>query len=355
MQSLDQISRQQAAEQDQLLQYMAQQARQLDDHNRQDTLSALAGIPQTDALVLKPSTDFFGVPGNPKGDLSSPVDPSVVDLRRFDPDKPITVDPNALQDKGPNSSGSADLHDAVADPNTLQQKSSNQQKQSAAKAMDCVQGKTTRDRFAAGLPVQQEAIRRTEAQLEAARKGVEEAKAESKAVLLKGALDEVKAYAEEVLTSADALRGEIETLKGLDKTKRDLLIRTVNTIAFGGEDLYHSASAGYKAGPELQMKLNKLSRQIASLTMESGMVEKTGEKLSGKLWGPLGELGFRGAKLSIDLSVALGSGMVSKADQQAAQRNLDTMRDQYKLAKEHISELDSDLNKLCSDKLRARQ
>jgi hypothetical protein len=329
MQSLDQLTRERVGLEDQMLQNAARRAQQIEDRNRQETLSTLSGIPRTNELGLKPSTDFFAMPGNPKGDQSSAVDSSVVDFRSLDPSKAV-VDPKALQ--GPN-----------------------QQKETGTRTMDCAQGKTTRDRLAAGLPVQLDAIKRTEAQIEAARKGVEEAKAESKAVLLKGAIEGVKEYAEEVLTSADALRGQIETLKGLDKSKRDMLIRTVNTIAFGGEDLYQSASAGYKSGPELQKKVDSLTRQIAAITMETGIAEKAGEALSEKLWGPLGKLGFNGAKLSIELSVALAGGMISKTDQQTAQRNLDTMRDQYNRAKDHISELDSDLKELCTGKLRAQQ
>lgn len=216
-----------------------------------------------------------------------------------------------------------------------------------SRVMDCTRGRMTRDRLASGLPVQEEATRRTRAQIEAARKGVEEARAESKAALMKGALDEVKAYAEDVVTSADALRGQITALQDLNPAKRDMLIRTVNTIAFGGEDLYQAGRAGYTAGGELQKKVDNLSHQIATLATESGILEKAGEKLSGELMGPIGELGFRAAKVSIDLGAALGGGMLSKDEQQAAQRNLDIMLDQYARAKDQVSELDRDLNELC--------
>jgi hypothetical protein len=204
-----------------------------------------------------------------------------------------------------------------------------------------------------------EAIKRSVAHLEAAGKDLGAAKAESKRVLLQGAIQEAKGYAQEVLTSVKAIRSQIEILKGLDQAKRDMLIRTVNAIAFGGEDLYQAGSAGYEAGEEMQKKMGNLSRQIATLAdkllMESGIAEKAGEELSGKLWGPVGELGFRGAKLSIDLSVAIGSGIISKADQQAAQRNLEVMRSQYERAKQHISELDRDIGELCKVKPQARQ
>ena len=49
-----------------------------------------------------------------------------------------------------------------------------------------------------------------------------------------------------------------------------------------------------------------------------------------------GELAFRSIKLSIDLSVPLGNGVISKNEQLAAQRNLDIMRNQYKQAQQRV-------------------
>ncbi len=335
MQSLDEMSRENVRQGDELLRNAAEQARQLDDQGRQEALSTLKGVPKTEGdITLKPATDFFGIPGNPKNDAFSPVDTSVVDLRHLNPDKPITVDQDVMQ-KG------------------------EQEKQSGTRIMDCEQGKIARDRLAAGLPVQLEAIKRSEALLETARKDVGAAKAESKRVLLQGAIQEAKGYAQDVLTSVKAIRSQIEMLNGLDKAKRDMLIRSVNAIAFGGEDLYQAGSAGYQAGEEMQKKVGSLSRQIATLAdkllMESGIAEKVGEELSEKLLGPVGALGFRGAKLSIDLSVAVSSGVISKADQEAAQKNLDVMRGQYERARQRISELDKDISELCKASSQARQ
>jgi hypothetical protein len=337
MHSLDEMSRENVRQADELLRNATEQARQLDDRARQETLSTLKGVPETESeLTLKPATDFFGIPASPRNDASSPVDASVVDLRHLDPDKSITVDQSVLK-KGEQE----------------------KQKQSGTRVMDCEQGKVARGRLAAGLPVQLEAIKRSEALLEAARKDVGAAKAESKQVLLQGAIQEAKGYAQDVLTSVKGLRWQIEKLKGLDREKRDMLIRSVNAMAFGGEDLAQAGRAGYEAGEEMQKKVDNLSRQIATLAdkllMESGIAEKVGEELSEKLLGPVGALGFRGAKLSIDLSVAVGSGIISKADQEAAQKNLDVMRSQYERAKQRISEIDRDMDELCKAKPQARQ
>jgi hypothetical protein len=127
MQQLDAISRQQMQQQDQLLNNAAEQARRLDDQRRNDTLSNLRGVPSTDDLTLRPATDFFGIPANPKNDASPQVDTSaavdlrpvppqaasaasckwgdldssVVDLRclGLDPNKPIVIDPHIARGK----------------------------------------------------------------------------------------------------------------------------------------------------------------------------------------------------------------------------------------------------------------
>jgi hypothetical protein len=348
MQSLDGMSKEQVREEDQASAEAAERARLAGDRQRQEALAALKGIPQADGeltlrgipqadaeLTLKPSTDFFGIPGNPKGDPSSLNDPSVVDLRRLDPGKPILVDNNVL--------GEA------------------KKEKGRFTVAECERRKAARDRLAGGLPVQSEAIRRTEAQLAAARKGVGEAAAEKRQVLLQGAIREATEYAKDVLTSAKALRLQIERLKELeiDKAKRDLLIHSLNTVILEGEDLANSAKAGYEGGEMMRSKVDDLSRRILPLAdkllMESGIAEMVGEELSEKLGGPLGALGFRGAKLSIDFTVALGKGMISEAEREAAQRNLDTMRSQHRRAQSRIFELEKDLAEGCREVMQAHQ
>jgi hypothetical protein len=326
MQNLDAMSEENARQGEELSRSTAEREWQLDNQDRQEALSTLKGTQNSGEIALKPSTDFFGIPGNPQNASS------VVDLSRAEPDKPIQVDPNALRGGEQNRGGN--------------------------RVMDCEQGRKTRDRLARGLPVQQEGIKRSAAQVEAAGKDAGAAKAETRRILLQGAVQEAKTYAQDVLTSVKALRAQIETLQGLDKAKRDLLIRSVNAVAFGGEDLYQAGRGGLGAGVEIQIKAQNLSGRVTALAdkllMETGIAEKVGEELSGKLWGPLGEFGFRGAKLSIDLSAAVGSGIISEADRQTAQRNLDAMRAQYEQTRQRIAELDQDLAELCKTTAQAR-
>lgn len=336
--SVDEMSREQMRLGDELLQNAADQARRLDDQRRQETLSNLTGIPQTEELTLRPATDFFGEPGNPKSDSSPVSDPSVVDLRHLDPDKPISVDNDALRDPSRNA----------------------KKEKAGFTTAECERRKAIRDRLSEGFPVQAEAIRRTEAQLEAAKKGVGEASAETRQVLLQGAIQEAKEYAKDVLTSAKQLRGQIEMLKTMDvdKAKRDLLIHSIDTVILEGEGIAQASGAGYEGGEMLRTRVDKLSRQILPLAdkllIQSGIAETVGEELAEKLGGPLGALGFRGARLSIDLTVSIGKGRISEAEREDAQKNLDTMREQHRRARQRISELNGDLAQGCKETSSAR-
>jgi hypothetical protein len=339
MQSLDGMGKDQGRQEDERRLNALQQARLLEEMQRQETLSVLKGTPKGDGeLALKPSTDFFGIPGPPKNSPPPPSDPSVVDLRHLDPAKPITVDNLALREFPRETK-----KETVTFP-----------------PAECEKKIAVRDRLAAGLPVQEEAITRTEAQLEAAKKGIAEASAEKRQVLLEGAVEEAKGYAKEVMQSAEFLRSQVSLLKGLDvdKGKRDLLIHSFHTVFLEGEALAKAALAGYASGDEMRSKVDRLSREILpqayKVMIESGIAEMAGEELSEKLGGPLGALGFRGARLSIDFTVALGKGKIGEAEREAAQRNLDTMRSQHRRARERISRLDRDLAEGCGDTRQAR-
>ena len=74
-----------------------------------------------------------------------------------------------------------------------------------------------RDRLAFGLTAKADAIKRTEALLEASREGLKEEREEAKHILIKGALEEAKEYAEEFFKESERLRRRIEKLKGISK------------------------------------------------------------------------------------------------------------------------------------------
>lgn len=225
-----------------------------------------------------------------------------------------------------------------------------QQKVSSG-TMDCAQRKIIRDRLVAGLPVQLENIKRTEEQLKEAKKGVKEATAERNAVLIKGALEEVKAYTHGLLKTTDALRGQIEVFQGLDRAKRDLLIKTLHTIAFSAEDLYNSRKAGREAAVEAQKGMQNLVDKIKTFNkfmVDSGITDEASGEFLGELAGPWGEFGFRASKIAIDLSAAVWAGNISKEEQEAAQKNLYIMEQQHQRVKQQITDIDRELGTLCT-------
>lgn len=345
LQSLDAMSREQETEESLLFFDAAQRARRMDEEQRQEALSSLKGIPKIQSqpvlrgiqpgdsdLALKPATDFFGTPGAPKPASAPPSDPSVVDLRHIDPTAPAAVDNAVLRPPG-------------GVPGTETRR--------LAEA-ECEKRRAARRRLSDGLPVQEEAIRRTELQLAAAAGEAAEASAEAKRVLVEGAVKEAQGYAKDVLTSAGVLRAQVEALKSLnvDGAKRDAIIHALNTAIFEAEGIEQAARAGYESGDLVRARVGKLSAEILPLAdkllIESGIAEAVGEELSGKLGGPLGALGFRGARLSIDLAVAVGKGRIGEAERRAAEANLGTMRSQVRRAKDRIAELDRELALGCA-------
>ena len=163
--------------------------------------------------------------------------------------------------------------------------------QRGERIFDCAQEKVIRDRLAFGLTAQADAIKRTEALLEASREGLKEAREEAKRILIKGALEEAKEYAEGFFKESERLRRQIEKLKGMSKKKRGLIIRSLHTIAFHADDLLKAAKAGNEAGREVQKKTQDLVvalNEFNKLMEESNIAEESSKQYLGKLWGPSG-------------------------------------------------------------------
>jgi len=232
----------------------------------------LKGIPQTDGeIALKPATDFFGIPATPR--MTCPSG------RRVGSGSPAPGPQQAYHHRS----------ECPEEKGTRQTEAGRYPDHGLRAGKDCPRPACGR------ASVQLEAIKRSVAHLEAAGKDLGAAKAESKRVLLQGAIQEAKGYAQEVLTSVKAIRSQIEILKGLDPAKRDMLIRTVNAVAFGAR--IFSRLEGQATRPARRCKKRwAISPQIATLTdkllMESGIAEKVGEELSGKLWDRLDSLAF---------------------------------------------------------------
>jgi hypothetical protein len=263
------------------------------------------------------------------------TDPNVVDLRHLDPKKPITVDQGKL--KGP------------------------AKKETAWATADCEKAEATRRRMAEGLPVQLVAIRRTEAQVSAARKDIADVTDEAKTMARDKLKDQINGYAQDLLTSTRALRAQVDALQavGADKKTRDNLLRALHTVISSGEDLQSvqiAALAGYSAGTDFQKKMDSLTAYVVranKLFVDSGIAEQIGETLSERAGGPLGAFAFKGATLSIDIGVLAARGKLSKDEYDRARKNLDVMKNQYQRSQSRIIELDRGMAKYCAGATRA--
>jgi hypothetical protein len=311
------------------------------ERNKREALNSMKGLGGSD-LGLKgtdTSGDFglksvdggkqdFGLKG------TSDTDPNVVDLRHLDPKKPVTVDQNKL--KAPSK------------------------KEAAWAQADCEKANATRRRIVEGLPVQLDAIRRTESQIDAARKSMSDTSEEAKKLAMEKTKDAVLEYASEAVTTAKNLRWQVEKLKstGADRKTRDAILKSLQTITFSGEDLQKASKAGYNSGKELQNKVGSLASQLASankLFVDSGIADKLGEKLAESAGGPLGEFAFKGARLSIDIGVLYAQDKLSRDEYNHALKNLDIMRTQYRRSEAKIRSLDNDLVTHCAAAAQAKK
>lgn len=312
------------------------------ERNKREALNSMKGMGESE-LGLKgtgTSGDFGlkGVDGGKQGlglkDMGG-SDPNVVDLRHLDPNKPITVNQSKM--KGP------------------------VKKEVAWSAAECEKADATRRRIAEGLPVQLDAIRRTEAQVKAARQDMADVSDETKAMARDRLKDEIKGYTQDLLTSTRGLRTQVEALKavGSDRKKRDNLLRALHSVTSSAEDLQklqQAAQAGYSAGTDFRKKMDSLTAQVVranKLFVDSGIAEQIGETLSERAGGPLGVFAFKGALLSIDIGVLAARGKLSKDEYDRARKNLDVMKYQYRRSENRVRELDRSMAKYCAGAPRA--
>ena len=208
----------------------------------------------------------------------------------------------------------------------------------------CGRVRAIRQRLASGVPVQLEAIKKTEARLAAARADRLEGFAEMGDVVRSQILD----YAYDYISTAKALRAQVEMLKdaGLDKKKREFLIHSVQTVIQWGE----TTVAAYQAGRELKTDMEKATDYLAEanrLFVESGIATEAGDYLSTAVGGPFGNALFRGAELSIELGCATAKASLGQRDTAEAEKYLNIMRAQHQRVEDMIAEIDKKLEGCC--------
>lgn len=191
---------------------------------------------------------------------------------------------------------------------------------------DCSGMQSTSARLKAGLPVQDEWIRRTEEQLRAAERGVTESKEALQDMAIKSAIQLVQSQ----LSAAADMKTALENARGFSTLKRGQWLQKVDRIKQLAEDIDNAskignaAAAGNSLGRLMQTNRATLQDFINQIS-ESGIADELGIKAAA-FAGPVGALVVETFMVARDTALALGSGVLSANEAATARQNLAQMR-----------------------------
>lgn len=235
---------------------------------------------------------------------------------------------------------------------------------------NCDGDKATVNRLLSGLPVQEEAIKRAETALEAAKEAARKDNFEARKKWTFASVKALSSEAKSIATSSEVLLARREGLKAagisVEAAKQWKWLESVKKTSELSHKLAERAEQfdkllkSYQAGKDfgktvfVEKSARDLSQQIEAvnkLLEDSGIkdeaAEEVGAKLSFLMWGPVGETGFHGLVTGIDLLVASGQVVSSAIDLDQAERNLDVMRSQYQRVKDRIFDLRQEIDGNC--------
>ena len=207
---------------------------------------------------------------------------------------------------------------------------------------DCAGMQQTSARLKAGLPVQDEWIRRTEEHLRAAERGVTESKEALQDMAIKQAIQ----LAQSQLSAAAEMKTALENARGFSTLKRGQWLQKVDRIKQLGEQIDNaskvgnSAIAGNNLGKLMQENRATLQDFINQIS-ESGIADELGIKAA-SFAGPVGVLVVETFMVARDTALALGGGVISASEAATARQNLDQMR----LARRDVANRANELDKI---------
>jgi len=231
---------------------------------------------------------------------------------------------------------------------------------------DCAGDQAAINRLQSGLPVQDEAIRRTEAALEIAKEDAGQASEEARQTVAFAAVKLLNYEAKNISDSAQALIAQEGAVRSAgitaDEAARFKFFQNVKSIADlsnklmeatdASGDLAKSYAAGKAFGSAVTvqntgLKLSTLINQTNKLLQDSGINDKAAEELSAKIalaaWGPIGEAGVHGLVTAMDLAADCWQATSTAGDVAEESHNLEVMKDQYRRAKDRIYELQQEI------------
>jgi len=273
--------------------------------------------------------------------MSSPGETPVVDLR--DKLAPTVVHPEQL-------------HLGVPTPITAQSVGVSAP---GHPIFDCVADAAAIRRLPSGLPAQQEAIRRAQAALDAAREDVQRHSIEARNAAIERTITMLASTADFIAGSSERLLAREEGVKAAGITPaaatRFKFLQNVRHIADLSQKLV-AAAQSYEAGhafadavfvQQTARELRSLIAETNTLLVDSGIWEELGGKGAFALWGPIGELGWSGLNTGLDLVTAGAQSEISAAETDRAARNLDAMQSAYTSTRDRLYELQKEVAENC--------
>ena len=200
-------------------------------------------------------------------------------------------------------------------------------------------------RLMKGLPVQEEAIRRTESLLIESNAETQAALAEEQHVIAEDTLNAIKDAATDAVTESSGLRARLTAMKnaGMSPAEIHRWLELMDQIQSSGEALEalsSAAEAGYKFGgviKQLHGMLDLLAK-ANQLFVDSGLAEEIGGEIASG-FGPAGTYSFEFANLLIDATYADGLARISSETAAEAREHLEVMKAEYREIQDKIAGL----------------
>lgn len=196
--------------------------------------------------------------------------------------------------------------------------------------VNCKGAQAKYDRLMAGVPVQQEAVKRTERLFESLRQESRLAPEEAARKRREYAYDQLLEASQEIVEEDEKLVKALSPGTASGELMEEIVLETKAIGAIN--DSLQSLQAGIAYGSDVQKKTYSLGGHLVRLCKilaDSGIAEQAGGKILGVYLGPTGPLAFKGLVFLVDASIDIGRSIDLQQKIQQAGENLNTMRLEY--------------------------
>lgn len=231
--------------------------------------------------------------------------------------------------------------------------------QKGGRYIDCDSIRQFYDRASSSLSSQKDAIERTQAQIDGAKKATQEDYEELEHLLLKSMSDSAR----DMMSSSGILKERLSRMKadGMSHDQRLAWLKAMKSLdnirdstdKIASEEADKAFKAGYKF-PEEFKKSRDLKESVLSihkLLKESGIYEEGAKEVTKKLattaFGPMGLLIYSSSKLTIDAGILAWRENIDEGDLQQAQNTYDNLKYQLSQMQEKLDNARLDLTKYC--------